>query len=117
MEKRVRWSVFAVAAGAVVVASLIPVGTAPEAAADAHASSDLLWHAVTYAAVTAVGLYAAGRDRWLTVAVGVFALGAGVEAAQAFVPYRTASAADAAANGVGIVAAVVVAYAVEWLNM
>lgn len=113
MEKRNRFGVFVAAVAAVVVASLVPTEAAPSAAAEAHAASDLLWHAATYAALTFVGLYAVERERRLVVAGVVFCVGAGVEGAQAFVPYRTASLLDVAANSVGVVSAVVVAYVFE----
>lgn len=114
MEKRLRLSVFAAAVAAVVVASLVPTDAAPSAA-EAHAASSLLWHVLTYAALTLVGLYAVER-RWLVV-VTVFTVGAATEGAQAFVVYRTASLVDVGANSVGIIAAVVVAYVFGRLNM
>jgi len=115
VEKRLRLSVFAAAVAAVVVASLVPTDAAPSAAAEAHAASSLLWHVLTYAALTLVGLYAVER-RWLVV-VTVFTVGAATEGAQAFVVYRTASLVDVGANSVGIIAAVVVAYVFGRLNM
>ncbi|MFW5984039.1 MAG: VanZ family protein [Halobacteria archaeon] len=111
METRKRWFVFAACAAAVVVASFVPTSTAPSTAAEAHAASDGLWHAATYAVLAGTGFYAAERERWLVVALGVFFLGAGVEAGQAFVSYRTASVADTAANGVGVAVALTIAEA------
>jgi len=110
VERNARVVVFAASVTAVVVASFVPTGAAPGAVEDVHTASDALWHAATYAALTAVGLYAVGSDRRLGVVVGVFFLGAGVEVAQSFVGHRTASATDAAANGVGVVLALGVAW-------
>jgi VanZ family protein len=67
---------------------------------------------VAYFVLTLVGFYATETEKH-KVAVVVFALGAFVELTQAFVPYRTASLADVAANGVGVVGAVVVAFVVD----
>jgi VanZ family protein len=106
---RKRGFLFAVCAAAVVVASFVPTGTAPEPVRGAHAASDAVWHAATYAALAGVGFYAFGRDRWLVVAVGVVLLGASVEAGQTLVAYRTATVADAVANSVGVAVALVIA--------
>jgi len=101
-----RWLVFAVAALAVVSASLVPTGAAPSAVEEAHATANLVWHAATYFLLTALALHAVDdRERWLVVAAGIIVLGAGVELAQAFVPYRTASLFDVAANAAGVFAA------------
>jgi VanZ family protein len=107
VQKRVRWYVFVAFALAVVAASFAPTGAAPGAVQGAHASYDLLWHAATYAVLAAVGFYAAERERWLVVAVGVVVLGAAVETGQAFVAYRTASIGDGAANAAGVAVALV----------
>ena len=111
METRKRWFVFAACAAAVVVGSFVPTGAAPSPAAEAHAAADGLWHATTYAVLAATGFYAAERERWLGVALGVILLGAAVEVGQAFVAYRTASLADAAANGAGVAVALTLAEA------
>ena len=111
MKTRKRWLVFAACAVAVVVASFVPTGAAPPAAEEAHAASDGLWHAATYTVLAATGFYAAGRNRWFVVAVGVVVLGACVEVGQAFVAYRTASIADAAANVAGVAVALALAEA------
>lgn len=111
MERR-KVAVVAVvlAVAMVVVGSLISPSSLP---APALAGSDKLQHAAAYFALALVAFYAIDSDRWLAVAVGVVALGTGVEAAQAFVPYRTASVADAAANAVGVIAALAVVLIVE----
>jgi VanZ family protein len=103
------WLIFAAFAAAVVVGSFVPTGAAPPAAERAHAASEFLWHAATYAVLAATGFYAAGRDRWFVVAVGVVALGGAVEAGQGFVAYRTASLLDGAANAAGVAVALVLA--------
>jgi VanZ family protein len=102
VEVKKRWLIFGIVITATVGASFVPVSTAPEPAQKMHAASDLLWHAATYAVVATAGFYAADQDRWVFVAVGVFAVGACVEVAQGFIAYRTASLFDAAANAVGV---------------
>jgi VanZ family protein len=77
------------------------------------AVSDKLYHAVAYFVLTLVALYIFDGERPLVVAVGVVALGAGVEVAQGFVPYRTASLLDAVANVVGVAVALVVSLLAE----
>lgn len=78
------------------------------------AVSDKLYHAAAYFVLTLVALYVFDDERPLFVAVGVVALGAGVEVAQGFVPYRTASLLDAVANAVGAAFAVGVALCVQY---
>jgi len=107
VKKRRILFVFAVAA--VVVASLIADPYVPTADFVPGVASDKVWHAVGYFVLTLVALYVFDDKRPLFVAVGVVLLGAGVELAQAFVPYRTASLLDMTANTVGVVVAVAVA--------
>lgn len=107
-----RWLPFCVGIVAVVVASLVPVSAAPSPAQDAHAFSDTLWHAVTYFVLTSLGLYSVSEREgrvYVFVALSVILFGAGVEIAQSFVPYRTASSTDTVANAVGTSLALVVA--------
>ncbi|MDZ7689537.1 MAG: VanZ family protein [Halobacteriales archaeon] len=99
---------FAVAVVAVVAASLVSDPYLPTADFVPGVASDKVWHAVGYFCLTLVALYVFDQ-RPLVVAVGVVLLGAGVELAQSFVPYRTASLLDMAANTVGVVFAVAVA--------
>jgi len=100
----------AIVLAVVVVGSLVSPSSLPT---PGLAGSDKLQHAVAYFALALVAFYATARDRWFAVAVGVAALGAGVEVAQAFLSYRTASVADAAANVVGVAAALVVSLVAE----
>jgi len=108
--ERTKVAAVAVVLAVVVVGSLVSPSSLP---APALAGSDKLQHAAAYFALSLVAFYATDRDRWLAVAVGVAALGAGVEVAQAFLSYRTASVADAAANVVGVAAALVVSLVAE----
>jgi VanZ family protein len=109
MERR-KVAVVAVVLAVVVVGSLVSPSSLPT---PGFAGWDKLQHAAAYFALALVGFYASDRDRWLAVAVGVAALGAGIEATQAFLSYRTASVADAAANVVGVAAALVVSLLAE----
>lgn len=84
---------------AVCVVSLIPV---PPETVEA-AGGDKLVHALGYAALAfwfAQLVPAAGRSRWL-VALGFTALGAGLELAQALVPWRSTEGWDVAADALG----------------
>jgi len=110
MDADLRWLAFGIVFFGIVAASLVSTSSLP---APALAGSDKLQHAVAYFALSLVSFYATDRDRWLAVAVGVAALGAGVEVAQAFLSYRTASVADAAANVVGVAVALVVSLVAE----
>ncbi|UIO99524.1 VanZ family protein [Halobaculum sp. CBA1158] len=95
----------------VVTASLLPMPTGSEAGGTvAPPGSDLVMHAVGYAAVAytlARTLPTRGRRRSLLALVGVAVaatgIGAGVELAQEFVPGRTPSLLDGVANAVGAV--------------
>ena len=107
-RERVGWVVVVAAALGVVVASLV----SPSVLSIPVTVSDKLYHAVAYFVLALVGFYATETEKY-KIAVVVFALGACVELTQAFVPYRTASFADVAANSVGVVGAVVVAFVVD----
>lgn len=84
---------------AVCVASLIPVP--PETVA--AAGGDKAVHVFGYAALAfwfAQLVPPAGRPRWL-VALGLTSLGAGLELAQALVPWRSTEGWDVAADALG----------------
>lgn len=108
--KRTKVAAVAIVLAVVVVGSLVSPSSLPT---PGFAGWDKLQHAAAYFALALVAFYASDRDRWLVVAVGVAALGAGIEVAQAFLPHRTASVADAAANVVGVAAALVVSLLAE----
>ena len=107
-DPRVGYALFAFAAAAVLVASVVdpPSGTAPAAAIPRPLSIPLdKWvHAGTYA-VLAVLLCHATRARTtravLVAAVAVAAYGFAVELVQWTLPARSFELADAAANAVG----------------
>jgi hypothetical protein len=132
-----------VAAVTVLVGSLLPVPTAASdgvtLAAPLGFGLDKWIHAASYAVVAGLAAagYAGRRDRRAGVGTGpspssrdalalvpalvavvvlVAAFGAAVEAAQSLVPGRTASGADALANGVGAVVGVVGWWAVRRLR-
>jgi VanZ family protein len=105
-RKKLGWLVVGAAALCVVAASLV----SPSVLSMPVAVSDKLYHAVAYFVLTLVALYIFDDEQPLVVAVGVVALGAGVEVAQSFVPYRTASLLDAVANAVGVA----IALGVTW---
>jgi len=109
VSDRTRWFVVALLAVVVLVASLVPSGGRALASPFGVFGGDKWLHAATYAAIGGTVTYADGR-----AVVGVLAAvayGGLVELLQAGVPYRSASALDAVANGVGALvgAAVVVA--------
>ena len=98
-----RW--VAIAACATVIVALV-VGLPAALGADVAGVGLDKWGHVAGTAVLAVAVAAArraeGRDL-LVVAAAVVALGAAIEGVQAPLAHRTASLADAAANGVGAV--------------
>ncbi|WP_323675375.1 VanZ family protein [Halorubellus sp. PRR65] len=98
---RSRWLVVAALATVVLVASLVPGGGRALASPFGVVRGDKWLHAVGYAVLAGAVTYADGR-----AVVGVLAAvayGALVELLQLGVPYRSASALDAVANGVGAV--------------
>ena len=111
MDTRVRWLLVVVVVVGVVGGSLARPSAAP---AFVWEAPGWLRHAGAYFVVALLAFYAT-EERWHpTVAVGVIALGAGVELAQAFVPYRTASLVDVAANAAGVFAAVAVVWCARY---
>lgn len=109
MSTRRRWQVVAVLAVVVLVASLVPAGGRTLAGPFGAFGADKWLHAISYAAIAGAVTYADGRA--LVGVLAAVAYGGLVELLQAGVPYRSASALDAVANGVGatIGAAVVLA--------
>lgn len=91
--------------GIITVASVLPGETMPPID---------LWdkaqHAVTYAAVAALGGagFGAARARWLA-ALGLVTLGGLLEVAQIYVPGRSGDFGDGVANAIGVVAGIVAA--------
>ena len=98
------------AALGVVAASLV----SPSFLSMPVAVSDKLYHAVAYFVLTLVALYIFDDEKPLFVAVGVVVLGAVVEAAQGFVPYRTMSLLDTVANAVGVAVALSVTWCAQY---
>lgn len=87
-----------------------PFASAGPASAPFGVGADKVVHALSYAVLGWVSVTSDGRQRHaslLLVVLAVAGFGAGVEVAQSFLPGRTASAGDAAANLVGAVAGVV----------
>lgn len=82
-----------------VAASLYPGSEAPQLV------SDKLGHFLAYAVLQLSGAAAfSGPARLWIVAAGLVAMGAGLELAQSFIPYRHASWLDMAANASGVAA-------------
>lgn len=110
VSARTRWRIVGVLAVVVLVASLVPGGGRTFTGPFGVFGADKWLHAMAYAAIAGAVTYADGRA---TVgALGAFAYGGLVELLQAGVPYRSASALDAAANGVGATFGVAVVVAV-----
>ncbi len=107
-----RWLVLVAVAVAVAAASLVSDPQVPTVGFVPGVASDKVWHAVGFFCLTTVALYAFD-ERPLAVAVGVVVLGGGIELAQGFVSYRTASILDATANAFGVAVAFGVVAAVR----
>lgn len=86
---------------AVAAGSLMPAAQLPTAS---WLWNDRILHAAAYGSLALLGIAAHPR-RFLLVAGGLFALGAGLEGIQAMLPSRGSSATDIAANGAGIACA------------
>jgi VanZ family protein len=80
----------------IVAGSLMPAPYVPQTGI-----SDKLGHALGYALLAVLGLYAYPRHRMLVLA-GVFGMGVALEAAQAFTPTRGFEWLDIFANGAGV---------------
>ncbi len=91
----------------VAVGSLLP--SLPDVSAGV---SDKLMHFAAYGALAFLFMGAAGRRRWPHVALGLLALGAAIELAQATLTgARSGEWLDMAANGAGVVIGVLAAAA------
>ena len=110
--EREKVAAVAVVLAVVVVGSLVSPLRLPT---PGLAGWDKLQHAVAYFVLALVSFYAAETENY-KIAVVVFALGTCVELAQAFVPYRTASLLDAAANGFGVAVALCVAWCARYVR-
>ena len=110
VSTRTRWLVVALLAAVVLVASLVPGGGRTLASPFGAFGADKWLHAIAYAAVAGAVTYADGRA--LVGFLAAVAYGGVVELLQAGVPYRSASALDAVANGVGATVGAAVALAV-----
>jgi VanZ family protein len=108
LRRRRAWlALWLCAVGAVIVVCLLPGPDLPELPV-----SDKFEHALAFAllAGSAVQLFERGRPL-LTIAVGLVALGAGIELAQGFLTTtRAMEAADVLADAVGVVAGSLVAF-------
>jgi hypothetical protein len=104
-SRRVRYALVALAAGVVLVASVIETGGGARTLGPFGLIGADKWsHALAYAGLTAALTYASiegGRGR-LALAVGVAVVfGIAIELVQWPIPYRTASVADALADALG----------------
>jgi len=75
---------------------------------------DLWLHALTFSGLTIITFVAFGRV--LISAIVVFAFSALIEAAQLYVPGRSGSLDDIAANAIGVAAAIFFATIVKWVR-
>lgn len=79
-----------------------------------RAVSDLTQHALAYAGLTGVLWWAAPASSWRwAVAPAAWGYGVALELVQRTVPYRTADVRDVVANGVGVLAATLLALALS----
>jgi len=97
---------------AVVILSLAPISALPQMTSN---YSDKFGHALMYSALMGWFALINRRPEWVRIGALVFALGAALEICQGFLPYRTASFADAVANALGVMLGASAAFAVESL--
>jgi len=99
---------------AVVVTTLALMPSPPQ---EASLGWDKLNHASAFCALAVAWRLAFPGNawRWVQLAAGLMALGAGIEVAQHFVPGRQADAADLLADAIGAAAGMLLAAALEWL--
>ena len=102
---RVRYALAALAAGVVLVASVVETGGGADTLGPfGLVGADKWSHALAYAALTAALAYASiegGRGRLVLPVLAAIAFGIAIELLQWPIPYRTASVADALADAVG----------------
>jgi len=96
----------------VVILSLAPIAALPQMTANYN---DKFGHALMYSVLMGWFSLINVRSDWVRIGALVFALGAALEICQGFLPYRTASFADAVANAFGVILGAVAAFAVESL--
>ena len=84
------------------VGVVIGLSLGPTVETSGSGFGDKLGHVLAYAVLAASGMagYEGAQRRWL-VALGLVALGAGLEVAQGLTSHRTASQADQIANTIG----------------
>lgn len=104
-RRRVGYAVLALYVACLVAASVVPAGGGAAATGPLGAVGADKWlHLAGYAglaAATAAAVRAHTRRTLVAVALFAVVVGAGVEAVQATLPYRSASAGDGLANAVG----------------
>ena len=71
---------------------------------------DKIAHGLVYSTLMFWFALVRAPEHWRRLALAIFALGLGLEVAQALLPYRTASLADAVANGLGVALGAVTAW-------
>jgi len=115
LSRRSRWALVAVVAVGILIAAVIRAGSGVARLGPLGILRRDLWlHALAYLALELAVIGALGaRDRVSRLLLigsccAVFAYGIGIELLQLAVPYRSFSTADLAANGAGILSAVVV---------
>lgn len=97
--------------GIITVVSVLPGETVPQVGL-----WDKLQHAISYAAIAALGGagFGAARAR-LFIALGLITLGAVLEVAQIYVPGRSGEFGDGVANAIGVVAGLAVICLITYL--
>ncbi len=116
-SRRVRYVLAALAAGVVLVASVVETGGGARTLGPFGVVGVDKWtHALAYAALTAVLAYASiegGRGRLVLPVLAAIVFGIAIEVIQWPIPYWTASVADALADAVG---ACLLALGWRWLT-
>lgn len=94
------------ALGAAALFGIVSVSLSPRSPLDllAHAGDGGLAHTAAYSLVTMALLLLRSPARWAAVCAGLFALGAGLEYLQRYLPGRCADPGDIVSNGLGILA-------------
>ena len=91
---------------AAAVTGIVLVSLSPRSPLDLlpHAGTGGLAHTAAYLLVTLSLLLVCAPERWPPICAGLFALGAGLEYLQRYLPARCADQSDIASNGLGILA-------------
>lgn len=111
---RILWRVLL----ALLLAAITWLALAPAPPKVASTGWDKANHALAFAALAFVGVWALWQRprQWLLLCVALLAYGGFIEIAQSFTPTREADWHDVVADGVGITLGLLVAWPIAWLG-